>query len=85
MIKERPWLGWGFSGFRDYYVAGTIPNYDVLFHPHNIFLFLATGAGIPVMIGFCIVVGKIVYRAIKGVRRAGCQQESFPARESFAV
>lgn len=65
MIQSRPWLGWGFSGFRDYYIAGTIPGYDYLFHPHNIFLFLAVGAGIPAMLGFCLSVGTIVYRATK--------------------
>ncbi|MGB3297206.1 MAG: O-antigen ligase family protein [Phormidesmis sp.] len=65
MIHQRPWLGWGFAGLRLLYEPGSIPDYDIVFHAHNIWLFLASEAGIPVMVGFCIVVGTIYYRGVR--------------------
>ena len=65
MIQQRPLLGWGFAGLRLLYVPGSIPDYDIIFHAHNIWLFLAAEAGVPVMIGFCWVVGSIFYGGIK--------------------
>ncbi len=65
MIHQRPWLGWGFAGLRLLYEPDSIPGYDIIFHAHNIWLFLASEAGIPVMVGFCIVVGTLYYDGIK--------------------
>ncbi|MEM8504545.1 MAG: O-antigen ligase family protein [Cyanobacteria bacterium P01_D01_bin.1] len=65
MIYQRPWLGWGFSGLRESYIPGSIPDYDSVYHAHNVWLFLASESGIPVMIGFCVVCGRIIYRAVK--------------------
>jgi O-antigen ligase len=64
MIWQRPIQGWGFAGLRLLYEPGSIPDYDVVFHAHNIWLFLASEAGIPVVIGFCLVIGTIYYRGI---------------------
>ena len=64
MIKQRPWLGWGFAGLRLLYEPGSIPGYDIVFHAHNVWLFLASEAGIPMMVGFCVVVGTIYYQGV---------------------
>ncbi len=65
MIQQRPWTGWGFAGLRLLYEPGSIPDYDIIFHAHNIWLFLASEAGIPLMVGFCIVIGTIYYSGIQ--------------------
>ncbi len=65
MIQQRPWLGWGFSGLRELYVPNSISGYDRIYHAHNIWLFLASESGIPVMVGFSVVFGTIFYRAIR--------------------
>lgn len=65
MIAQRPWLGWGFSGLRALYVPQSIPGYDKIYHAHNVWLFLASESGVPVMVGFCVIVGSIFYRAIR--------------------
>ena len=65
MIYQRPWLGWGFSGLRETYIPNSIPDYDKIYHAHNIWLFLASESGLPVMIGFCVVCGTIFYRALQ--------------------
>jgi len=65
MIYQRPLLGWGFSGLRESYIPDSIPDYDVIYHAHNIWLFLASESGLPVMIGFCVVCGAICYRALR--------------------
>jgi O-antigen ligase len=65
MIQQRPFLGWGFGGLRLLYIPGSIPDYDVVFHAHNIWLFLASEAGIPVMLGFCAVISTLYYRGVR--------------------
>ncbi|MEM9945621.1 MAG: O-antigen ligase family protein [Cyanobacteria bacterium P01_D01_bin.36] len=65
MSQQRPFLGWGLSGLRELYMPQSIPGYDSIFHAHNIFLFLSSETGIPVTIGFCAIVGIIIYRAIR--------------------
>ncbi|PZO18962.1 MAG: hypothetical protein DCF25_09140 [Leptolyngbya foveolarum] len=65
MIQQRPWLGWGFSGLRQLYIPGSIPEYDVIFHAHNFWLFLASEAGLPVTVAFCAVIGTIYYDGVK--------------------
>lgn len=65
MIRQRPWLGWGFSGLRQIYIPGSIPEYDVIYHAHNFWLFLASEAGIPVTVCFCAVIGTIYYDGVR--------------------
>lgn len=65
MVKERPWVGWGFSGLRQLYIPGSIPEYDVIHHAHNFWLFLASEAGIPVTICFCVVIGTVYYDGVR--------------------
>ncbi len=64
MIGQRPWLGWGFSGLREHYSPYSIPGYEVIHHAHNVWLFLASEAGIPIMLCFCWIVGRLYYAAI---------------------
>ncbi len=65
MISQRPWLGWGLSGLRELYIPNSIPGYEVIHHAHNVWLFLASEAGIPIMLGFCWIVGRLYYTAIR--------------------
>ncbi len=71
MIHQRPWLGWGFAGLRLLYEPGSIPDYDSIAHAHNVWLFLASEAGIPMMVGFCVVVGTIYYRGVRVLLKGG--------------
>lgn len=65
MIQQRPLLGWGFSSLRELYIPGSIPEYDVIYHAHNFWLYMASEAGIPVTIGFCLAVGTIYFDGVK--------------------
>ena len=75
MIKQRPWLGWGFGGLRQLYIPNSIPDNEAIFHAHNTWLFLASEAGIPVMVGFCIVIGTLYYGGVKTFITAGLPAE----------
>lgn len=66
LIKERPWFGWGLGNFKFLYPPRLIdPEYQDIFHPHNIWLLLGTEAGILVMILMSLLVGFICYRVIR--------------------
>ena len=71
MIQQHPWVGWGFSGLRQLYIPGSIPDYDVIFHAHNFWLFLASEAGLPVMVAFCAVIGTIYLDGVKAYLNGG--------------
>ena len=71
MVKERPWFGWGFSGLRQLYIPGSIPEYDVIHHAHNFWLFLASEAGIPVTVCFCAVIGTVYYDGVRAYLGGG--------------
>lgn len=71
MIHQRPWLGWGFAGLRILYEPGSIPDYDSIFHAHNVWLFLASEAGIPMMVGFSVVIGTIYYGGVRVFLKGG--------------
>ena len=71
MIQQRPWVGWGFSGLRQLYIPGSIPEYDVIFHAHNFWLFLASEAGLPVMVAFCAVIGTVYFDGVKAYLNGG--------------
>lgn len=64
MIRQRPWLGWGLGGLRSQYIPGSINNYEMLSHAHNIWLFLASETGLLVTVGFCIIIGRLCYRSL---------------------
>lgn len=66
LIQQRPLTGWGLGGFSEQYVPFSITGHERLFHPHNLWLYLACDVGIPTMLLFCWVVGRTY---ATGVRR----------------
>ncbi|MEL6231437.1 MAG: O-antigen ligase family protein [Cyanobacteria bacterium J06627_3] len=66
LIQQRPLVGWGLGGFSHQYVPFSVTDHERLFHPHNLWLYLACDTGIPTMLFFCWVVG---HRYIAGIRR----------------
>jgi len=79
MVSERPWLGWGLGGLRSQYIPGSINDYDMLSHAHNIWLFLASETGLPVMFGFCLIIGKLCFNSTK----AWIQKPLTPAQRAI--
>jgi O-antigen ligase len=65
LIQERPILGWGMN---NYAAIITDRKYDIILesfpHEHNLYLSLAVGAGIPMLIGFVGMVGWHIWEAI---------------------
>ncbi len=70
LLAERPWLGWGLGNFKLQYPPGLIPEYKYIAHPHNFWLLLAVEAGIPVLLLFCWLVGRICVQAVRQLRTA---------------
>lgn len=66
LIGQRPLVGWGLGGFSHQYVPFSVTGHERLFHPHNLWLYLACDTGIPTMVLFCVVVGRSY---IAGIRR----------------
>lgn len=62
-IRERPILGYGLGNYKLLY-DGEVPGYDFIAHAHNLWLMLASGAGVPVAIAFTLLAGVICYRAM---------------------
>ncbi|MEL6159261.1 MAG: O-antigen ligase family protein [Cyanobacteria bacterium J06554_11] len=81
LFRQRPWLGWGLGGLRSQYVSGSISGYEQLAHAHNIWLFLASETGIPVMVGFSVVIGKIYYDGVA----AWMRQKYSPAHQAVLL
>ncbi len=67
MIGDRPWLGFGLGSYKLLY-EGQVPGYDFIAHAHNLWLMLGAEAGLPVMVGFTLVIGLICWRGVKGLR-----------------
>ncbi|WP_161635047.1 O-antigen ligase family protein [Leptolyngbya sp. Heron Island J] len=66
LIQQRPLVGWGLGGFSHQYVPFSVTNHERLFHPHNLWLYLACDTGIPTMLLFCWVIGRTY---VAGIRR----------------
>ncbi|MEM9807286.1 MAG: O-antigen ligase family protein, partial [Cyanobacteria bacterium P01_D01_bin.56] len=66
LIQQRPVTGWGLGGFSHEYVPFSVTDHERLFHPHNLWLYLACDTGIPTLLMACWIVGK-TYEA--GIRR----------------
>ncbi len=58
LIQQRPLVGWGLGGFSHQYVPFSVTDHRRLFHPHNLWLYLACDTGIPTMLLFCWVIGR---------------------------
>ena len=67
LIRQRPLLGWGLGGFSHQYVPFSVTDHERLFHPHNLWLYLACDTGIPNMLLFCWVVGRTYIQGIRGL------------------
>ncbi|MBT9316774.1 O-antigen ligase family protein [Leptothoe spongobia] len=66
LIHQRPLVGWGLGGFSHQYVPFSVTDHERLFHPHNLWLYLACDTGIPTMVLFCWVIGRAY---LTGIRR----------------
>ncbi len=66
LIQQRPLVGWGLGGFSHQYVPFSVTGHERLFHPHNLWLYLACDTGIFNLLLFCWVVGRTY---ITGIRR----------------
>ena len=65
MIPQHPWLGTGLGTFKQLYDPTQFPvEGDFLPHAHNLWLTLATEAGIPLGIAFTAVVGWVIGRGV---------------------
>lgn len=67
LIRQHPWLGVGLGGFKLSYVPYTIPEYDSVEHAHNLWLMLAAEIGIPLMLLFTFIVGRVCDRAFRNL------------------
>lgn len=85
LIRQHPWLGTGFGGFQANYVPYAIPDEAVLAHVHNLWLHLAAEAGIPVMILFTGIVGRIGYRAAQTYRLGRLPLEAQPLLMGYGL
>ena len=65
LIQQRPLVGWGLGGFSHQYVPFSIIGHERLFHPHNLWLYLAGDIGIPTTLLFCWVVGRTYFSGIR--------------------
>ena len=68
LIRQRPLTGWGLGGFSHQYVPFSVTGHERLFHPHNLWLYLACDTGIPTMLLFCWVVGRTYVAGIRRLR-----------------
>ena len=68
LTQQRPLLGWGLGGFSHQYVPFSVTDHERLFHPHNLWLYLACDTGIPTLLLFCWVIGRTY---IAGLQRLG--------------
>ncbi|NEP16620.1 MAG: hypothetical protein F6J97_06890 [Leptolyngbya sp. SIO4C1] len=59
LIWQRPWLGWGLGSFGMLYVPFSAPGYEQIHHAHNLWLYLASEVGLPLMVAFSWVIGRL--------------------------
>jgi len=75
MIKQKPWLGWGYGSFEYNFVhffyapvhwqPGMIKMEQNLDHPHNETLFWGVEGGVVALLGIAIFIGAFVYSLVK--------------------
>lgn len=65
MIGNNPWIGSGLGTFKLQYEPFTIPIYERVLHPHNLWLMLAAEMGIPLTLLFLAIVGIIIVRGVR--------------------
>lgn len=67
MICDRPLFGWGLGNYKLLYPVYAT-SADVFSHPHNLWLLLASEAGLPVMLGLTALAAYVSYRAVQVLR-----------------
>lgn len=72
LIQQRPLVGWGLGGFSHQYIPFSVTGHERLFHPHNLWLYLACDTGIPTLLFFCWVVGRSYMTGIRRLMQAYC-------------
>ena len=75
MIKQKPWLGWGYGSFEYNFVhffyapghwqPGMIKMEQNLDHPHNETLFWGVEGGLVALLGIAIFIGAFVYSLVR--------------------
>lgn len=65
LVQQRPLTGWGLGSYKLLYQPQTIPGYDAIPHAHNLWLMLASEAGLPMTISLTMVVGLLCYRGVR--------------------
>jgi O-antigen ligase len=65
LAQQRPWTGWGLRNFSALYQAKA---QLWLGHPHNLFLMLASEAGIVVTLTLIGLVGTILWQGVRWIR-----------------
>ncbi|MCJ2543341.1 O-antigen ligase family protein [Thermostichus vulcanus] len=60
-VQERPLTGWGWQSFAELYNAQNPP--ELLGHCHNWYLHLAVEGGIPILLGYLLLWGWILWRS----------------------
>jgi hypothetical protein len=76
MIRDRPLLGQGLGNYKLLY-NGEVPLYDYIAHAHNLWLMLASEAGLPAMIMVTFAVGVIWYRGVNALVSLRSQTNPF--------
>ncbi|MEO0541288.1 MAG: O-antigen ligase family protein, partial [Cyanobacteria bacterium P01_A01_bin.105] len=67
LARHRPILGWGLGGFGHLYIPQSVTNHEHVHHAHNLWLYLASEVGIPMTLGFCWVIGRVLYRTAREI------------------
>jgi O-antigen ligase len=67
LIRQRPLTGWGLGSFSQLYVPNTAPGFTYIHHAHNIWLYLASEVGIPLMLLFSWVIGHLYAAGAKAL------------------
>ncbi|MEM7794586.1 MAG: O-antigen ligase family protein [Cyanobacteria bacterium P01_C01_bin.118] len=81
LIHQRPLVGWGLGGFSHQYVPFSVVAHERLFHPHNLWLYLACDTGIPTLLIFCYVIGRTY---VSGIHRL-IKKQSSPILLSYVL
>jgi O-antigen ligase len=65
LIAQKPWLGWGWGSLAYAHYSSSFESkrfMEMLDNAHNLPLHLAVELGVPVALGFCALVGWLVWR-----------------------
>jgi len=81
LIQQRPWTGWGLRNFTPIYQE---QMHFLIGHPHNLVLMLACETGIPATLLFLCLVGWVVIRSVRLLRRWRIRLDRMPTDSSIS-